>query len=160
VIKEVLDPVQDRLLLTLADVGSGRVPSFGLGQGEVANMDTTPRVIWVPMGGPISVANKNGGDGMRNPGALWHRTVQVNAHIWADDVTEAEVLANHLVAALHWVAVGSYAVTSETWDTKGTTDEGVLLVLEIQLRMPFTRESIGSVRPNLIPPLTTHIEAQ
>ena len=157
-IQEVLDAVQAQLLGTLTALGLP-IPSFSVGERVLAELDTTPRIVWVPRGGPVGVARKNGGDGVRYPGALWHRTVQVNAHIWHDDVASAEVLAGHLVAALHFVAVGSYAVTGETWDTRGSTSEGVVCVLECQLKMPFTREMPDIVKPTSAP-LHPHYEAQ
>jgi hypothetical protein len=157
-IQEVLDAVNAQLLAVLTDLGLP-VPTFSLGERELADLDTTPRIAWIPRGGPIAVAKKNGGDFIRHPGALWHRSVQVNAHIWHDDVASAEVLAGHLVAALHYVACGSYAVTGETWDTRGSTAEGVLCILECQLRMPFTREMPTTVQPTSAP-MTPHYEAQ
>lgn len=157
-IREVLDAVEAQFLAVLETTGE-TPPSFGLGEDKLADADVPPRVIWVPLGGRTTTATKSGGDGVRNPGALWSRTVQLNAHIWADDITAAEALAGHLVAAMHFVICGSYSVTGETWDTKGATDEGVLCIIEFQLRMPFTRERLAQVVPETIA-VTPEIEVQ
>jgi hypothetical protein len=159
VIKEDIEKIQDRLLLVLAERGIGETPSFGLGEKCIADNDTTPRIVFVPHGGPISVAKKNGGDGISNPGALWSRAVAISAHIWADSITAVEELANHLVAAIHFCCVGDYKVTGERWDTKGSTDEGAFCIVEFQLQMPFTREKLSTTRATFIG-LTKHIEVQ
>jgi hypothetical protein len=73
------------------------------------------------------------------------RDLALDVEIWSDDVDSVEELANHLVAALHARLVGSYDVTSETWDTRGETAKGQAVTLGVVLKIPFTDEPAKTV---------------
>lgn len=154
-IKQAFDEIQTQLLVVLAE-GSDPVPTFGLGEMELAQLDSTPRIIFVPHGGPIRMSRNTGAIEV---GTLWERTCRFSAHIWHDDITAAEILANHLVAAIHFCRVGCYSVVGENWDTKAYTAEGVLMTLEFQVVMLFAREGFTTVKADLPPIMTTHLEA-
>ncbi len=156
--EEVLGEVADRMVANMGALGYGEVPSFALGESELAEMGAPPRIVWVPQTGTVSRSKTAGGDFIRNPGALWSRALVIEAHIWAAGITAAEELANHLVATLHAVCVGSYSVRAESWDTKGATDDGVSCIIEFEIRMPFTRERVGSVRAETVA-ITPDMEA-
>jgi hypothetical protein len=79
----------------------------------------------------------------------------MEAHVWAlraddkndldrsKDYAAAEALANHLVAAVHTVAFGSYQAVSEDWTTAAGSAQrlGAVCVVGFDVYFPWVRET-------------------
>lgn len=143
------------------------VPKFRFGADQLRVEGKPPQITWVPTDGQIDgkivpapdtrlVANPK--DPAQAPGAaivaprpLRVRRPVIETHIWAHggdtadrrkDYTAAEVLLNHLVAAIHATAYGSYATLRESWrqSQDASSRFGIEVVLSIEIHIPITRE--------------------
>ena len=161
----VTSNINARLTATLTRLALP-IPTFRFGQDELYTQDAPPRIVWVPKRGPADGKLKPAADHPSqfsgdptdhtpvNPRPLWRRRVGFEAHVWAlrdnatvdlareKDYTAAEVLANHLVAAIHDEMYGSYAVTSEDWSTQQASKQrlGAVVVVGVELEMAWARE--------------------
>lgn len=176
-IVEVLALVEQQLRVTLQWLHKP-VPIFGFGEQALAVEEAPPRIVWVPRNGPVGAPDALGGgtnatrlgDGANTPSPLWGRRLKVDAHIWAAgnitvfqqdqqkaDVSAAERLGRHLVAALHAQLYGSYSIVSEAWDTSAVSNLGVVWILGIVIGMPFIRENDTFSQPLNDFPITPQI---
>jgi len=148
VIKEVTDFVEGKLLETLDDAGVER-PSFGFGARALSDADAPPRITWVPVRGNHDKARAAAADQKQTPKHIWTRHVVIEAHIWADCETTAEVLMGHLVATLQQnLGSAPYSMVGEEWaasDTAGSA--GIKLVVGIQFHLPLVTETLPLVKP-------------
>lgn len=141
--------VRDQLLVNLAALGAeGAPPSFGVGAAKLDRQDSPPRIVFVPTNGHAGKDRVGAGrsTGFDNPKNLWTRHVRIEAHVWADTITETETLANHLIATVEEVHGTKWSVLGEEWDTKGTTYEGNMTIVTFEARMPWTRELLPMVK--------------
>lgn len=99
-----------------------------------------PRVSFDVDGMTESFGGPAGAGIAGQPRALWMRTASVEAEIWGKDQEATEKLLNHLVAALHEAAAGSYAIRAGKWRRGGESALGVGYVLVFELLVPITRE--------------------
>jgi len=125
---EIFKAIQGQIADVLSATG-GKVPNFGFGKEGVPQSSAPPRIVFIPVAGPASPPDSRGGETR----ALWKRKVHVEFHVWERDISAAEALCNHLVAAIHFVMPGSYAMVGEAWDTDGISHFGLLCVLTAQL---------------------------
>lgn len=146
----VLNAVQDQVTAVLGSLGE-KLPNFGFGLAAKFKYEATPRVTWIPMNGPHKPAQQRGDIGNTNPRQLWTRQVTIQARIWHDDYDSAEALMNHIVAAIHRYAVGSYRPSGEVWDTDSAVQKGVLVALTFSIDIPLTDEPNPEVIPNHAP---------
>lgn len=132
---------QDRLTAVLTGL-SLTVPTYRLGADQLAIEDAPPRITWVPTTEAILGPHAQGGDGVSNPRPLKSRHATVQAHVWGDDIPATEVLAGHLVAAIHDVAHGVERGIRADWTVgqAAANRRGWLYVLEWEIEIPFTRE--------------------
>lgn len=151
-IKEVTDAVEARLRETLTEVGyAGEMPSFGFGARALVAEDSPPRITWVPVRGRHDKTRPSTSDGKITPKHIWTRHVIVEAHIWADDETAAEVLLGHLVASLQrYIGAGGYSMVGEEWAPSDVGSDGIKLVVGIEFRMPLTTEPLALVKPTSV----------
>lgn len=119
-----------------------QMPAVKVGAQAIHAQDAPPRIVWVPGEEVIGPSEGQGGDGVVNPRPLFTRRLSLHAHIWAVDIDAAELLINHLVAAVHDVAFGAYVAKSGTWlhNAADVTAHGVVYVLTLELKIPITRE--------------------
>jgi hypothetical protein len=103
-----------------------------------------PRVVFVPTGETFVGPERAGT-------SLLTRMAGVQAHIWgagntpAEAQTATEVLLNHLVAAIHTCALGSYGLNSGRWYGGHDGEHGFVYVLDWFLKIPLTREPVATV---------------
>jgi len=162
---ETTDAINARLTDTLTRLDLA-VPTFRFGEDELNVQDSPPRIVWVPKRGPADMKFKPAPDHPSmfsgnpadktpvNPNPLWRRRLGFEAHVWAvrddaasdldrkHDYAAAEVLVNHLVAAIHDVTWGTYSMTSEDWGTAQASKQrhGVVVVVGVELELTWTRE--------------------
>lgn len=150
-IKEVTDFVEGKLLETLDDAGVER-PSFGFGARALDEADAPPRIVWVPVRGNHDKARAAAADQRQTPKHIWTRHVVMEAHIWANCETDAEVLMGHLAATLQrYVGSAASSMVGEEWapsDVAGSA--GIKLVAGFQLHLPLTTEPLKLVKPETV----------
>lgn len=145
-----------------------------LGEENLAPSMAYPGVVWVPMGGPVTVARQLGADSAMRRAAgkqatglreMAQRNVSIRVHIWDVDFTTTEVLMGHYVAAIRQALTAHpFEVTHEAWGigpspvTKEPVQNltsGSMCILTIEIRMPFTFEpnvlSAPPHHPTIIP---------
>jgi hypothetical protein len=138
---DVFNVVQAQLTETFAAFAPPlKVPKFLVAQVSRALEGDYPRIVWVPTTEVIAMADAQGGDGISNPRPLWKRSVRVEVDVWEKDIPACEVLANHLVAAIHAQMFGAYRINGAIWDTDGLVQRGFMFTLAVTFDIPFTRE--------------------
>ena len=125
----------ERQLAVYTKLAGRPSPSYGIGAKDIFNHKDTPRISWVPIGGPVLMPKARSND-FDNPRPLWQRNFQSAAYLWTADIDSVNELENHLVASLDSVFHGGYRIVSEKWDVSGDQDAGstIVLVFEVQLR--------------------------
>jgi hypothetical protein len=128
------------------------MPKMAIGLDKISHQEAPPRMVWIPQRGSVRGPHGQGGDGVINPRPLWTRHLGVLVHIWAEDsskpdgsgdVPMVEAYMQHLVAAIHDMCHGAYAVVSEDWPASiqgQTTNLGAVCLLGLELQLPLTRE--------------------
>lgn len=146
-IREVVEGCHAKLISDLEQRGRSPMPSFELGEAALATGDTFPRITWVPRSGRHDGwKSAVSADQRTNPRQLWSRLLNFEVHIWEETIEKVEELANDLVGAVHFMTGGSYQMVGEEWDTSGQSKAGVVGVFTIQIRMPFTRQELPTVK--------------
>ena len=149
-----------------------------LGEEKLAPSMAYPGVVWVPMGGPVTVVKQIGSDSAMRRAAgkqatgvreLAQRNVAIRLHVWETDFKATEILMGHYVAAMRQAFTGhTFDVTHEAWGIgpSPTTKEpvqnltsGSLCILTIEIRMPFTFEPNELSAPPHHPTITPAIPA-
>ena len=108
------------------------------GAPEVQSNDTVPRIVWIPIRERIAPPVARMGE----PGCLWVRTVQIDAHIWASTTATVEAVITDVARAFNRACKGQFAdrMISVQWDTDQKFDVfGVLAILSIEVDIPITR---------------------
>jgi hypothetical protein len=163
---ETTEAINARLADKLQRLGL-TVPTFRFGEDQLHVQEDAPRIVWVPRRGPTDANIKPAADhpsmfaggsadrSMPTVRPLWRRLLGFEVHVWAlredanvdhdlkKDVTAAEQLVNHLVAAVHEETWGSYAATSEDWTKAQASSQrrGTLVIVGVQLHLAWTREA-------------------
>jgi hypothetical protein len=133
-----------------------------LGEENLAPSAAYPGIVWVPMGGPVTVAKQTGADGPIRAGLgqqskgireIAERNVSIRLHIWDVNFKATEILYGHYVAALRLAFTAfPFRVTHEAWgigpspNTKEPVEHlksGSLCVVTIEFGMPLTAEPLG-----------------
>lgn len=109
-------------------------------RGGIDFNQAPPRIVFVPERELIGAPRGRGGDQIGQPSPLWTRRVAIKAHVWGKSQDLTEVLANHLVAAMHELLHGSYQLAGAEWLGGKVSDHGFVYVLDWSLEVPFTRE--------------------
>lgn len=114
-----------------------------MGRAELVRHERAPRIVFVPVGGPVGPATEIG---RRDIGGLSTRTLHERAlkceiYCWGRDFAEAEQLLENTVVAIQRSVLGSYELGAETWVTEtedGQADlqYGALVMLEATLVLP------------------------
>lgn len=158
-IQACFDAVEARLLAVVGESGE-KLPNMGLGEKAKFRSEAPPRIVWVPLRGPVRRARQAGGDQLSNPNQLWERELHSEARIWHEDIPQVEVLANHFIAALHDVlSSGAHKIVAEDWNTSGDLQRGVQMVLTFSVLLPFTDEPSPTVVPTSTPVTGTMLPA-
>lgn len=148
----VIDAVNARLVEALTELGQD-IPSFGVGDGDLALQAAPPRIVWQPTKGSISPADSQGGDGIRKPRPLFKRTLGFDVNIWAEDTEAADKLMQVFCAALYEVLYGSCNITAEDWAIGGDAVSilGARVVLSLTVDMPIVRLVDATATINTMP---------
>jgi hypothetical protein len=138
---DVFTAVQAQATTTITALGQ-TVPVFEVGADRAMVEGAPPRVAWVPATETIRGPHAQGGDGVKNPRPLRTRHAMVQAHIWGATIPATEILAGHIVAAIHDVCHGIHDEIRGDWTVNqaSTTRLGWLYVLDWEVQIPFTRE--------------------
>ena len=122
---------------------------IGYATGRLAEKENAdyPRIVWIPVGGPITPTDNVGGR-LANAGAdriKQLRTVELNCeiHIWGQDVEQAENMLHALVASSYRLLAGSVMFGSHSWETQTQTGadysaRGQKIVMDLTLKIPIT----------------------
>jgi hypothetical protein len=149
--------VTEAIQTELAAVGVTGV-SFAFGGEHIPRLESPPRVVWVPRGGPGSAPEKSS----YNPRPLRTRNVSVEAHVWGADYAATESLLNSLLAATHRALHGSYEFTSEQWPDMNAEllAYGRVVIVSMVFRIPVTDvpvptaliQHVETTTPSILPP--------
>jgi hypothetical protein len=177
-LRTLIGLIQATLTATLAAQSPPIAPPvYRFGLDQLAIEDAPHRICWVPKRGPAdgniihaadfppTFGQAAPGVAFPTPGPLWRRKLLVEAHVWdvranpqtdpdtSKDYDVTEALSNHLVAAIHEVTFGSYAMASEDWTTvQGSAQRlGIVNVLGIVMYLPWTRERDATAQVLTIP---------
>lgn len=145
---DVFTAVEETLKTTLKDLVAAdmipptKPPKFEVGAVSRAREGDYPRIVWVPTSESFTAPDSQGGefDRIRNPRPLWKRKSRVEADVWGKDIADCEVIANHLVAAVHTCGVGAYGPQAAQWSTSSVIQRGCVYTLAFVFDIPFTRE--------------------
>lgn len=157
-IVETCEGIQAKLTETLGLLGE-EPPSFGIGKAALDAAESPPRITFVPRGGQVDGRVTAGSDGNLTQRQLLTRHLQVDVHVWADDITAVEVLAGHLVAAAKFMGGTSLKGVSESWDTENEIKDGEKAVFSFVIEMPFASAPRQLVEATAVA-ITGNIEAQ
>jgi hypothetical protein len=149
-----------------------------LGEEKLSPSMAYPGVVWVPMGGPVTVAKQRGADAVLRAGQgqqsigvneIAQRNVSIRIHIWDEDFTATETLMGHYLAALRLAFTGHpFSAVHEAWgigpspvtkEPVANLKSGTLCILTIELRMPFIAEPLGVSAPPHHPTIIPQIPA-
>lgn len=110
--------------------------------------ESPPRVVLAPVRG-------TSGSGGR-AGALWVRSVSVEASLWGEDIGMCEELQVVVVNAARSAAAAAMDLGGETWHLGGINDRGVEMIFEMSFQIPIERrETITRFLP--LDPMTTQL---
>lgn len=145
-IREVCTAVNEKLMATLSAMGVSPLPSFGVGKRALVDAGAPPRVTWVPTRGPHD--GKGLGKGMgSNPRALSIRHLQIEAHVWGEDIDSTEELSRQLVAAIQSSGLATvFKSVGEVWDTESNTQAGELCIVTFEVELPLVDNALPTVR--------------
>lgn len=155
-VRAVYQAMQDKLVPIIAGLGQ-KIPNFQFGDAAASRIEAPPRIIWVPHQGTVSGPGQRGGDDVGNPRALWRRDLRVEAHVWgagedADSSYDAaEELMSHMVAALNASVGGAAKPLGERWEPVSDLDHGRLVILTLQVSVPFADEPRLTTRATSAP---------
>lgn len=135
---------------TMAAAADGDTPTLSFGAKALADQDTYPRIVWVPRGGRHDKKAFTSRDRSDNPSTLWTRHLAVDAHVFGEDETNAEIISNHMVAVLDGLLGGAYSMIGEDWNASESTADGVKVIVSFEVRMPWTREILAKVKPTSV----------
>ena len=153
---ESFEKLKAALLANLAALATAQKPSIEFGAKHLASQDAPPRIVWVPREGRHDKKDLTSQDANFAVKAIWTRHLLIDLHIWAEDETAAEVLANHIVATLEeQLTAGGYSMIGETWPESESTTAGIKMVLTFELRMPWTKERLPLVPGKTLAPRPT-----
>jgi len=132
-----------------------------LGRRELHRNDDVPRVVVIPIGGPIGATQEIGRRDLLTSAtrSLYQRELTCEVYCWAGDYEATEQLLHNVVVAMRRVALGSWQPLTERWlsdeeQTSGDVLRGHVAVLEAMLIIPIPDDI---VRPLRAPPITiTH----
>lgn len=127
-----------------------RVPSgllFHFGPASLSKEDAPPRVVWVPVAGPVEGPEKST---PINPTQILTRRCTVEAHCWGETYSLAEALAEVVWTGIHNVAVGSFTPSNEDPGIPDNLQRGWLIILNFQLLLPVSKWADPDVTPDTI----------
>lgn len=138
-------------------------PVCKLSADAISEQDSPPRIVMVPIGGPIkdSTGQAGFGEQVKRPAALKARHLRFDFHVWGKDFDESESLMNHAVAALHDMGWGADKPIHEDWQ-KGagsTARAGELVILSVEIEIPLVREPVDIATVQDFAPMTPEMEA-
>lgn len=118
--------------------------TVGIGRVELSRNVAPPRVVFVPVGGPIEMTREIGRQdiaGTDATRALYQRNLTVEAHCWGSDFGATEDLAHNVIVAMRRACLGSLLLGSESWPSQeaGTASDvnlGDECVVEMGLQIP------------------------
>lgn len=123
----------------LADPGV----AVDFGRAALVRHERPPRIMWVPVGGPVGVATEIGRQdfGGVSARAVHERAIRCEIHCWGRTFDETETLLENTVVALRRTALASYELGAETWQTESEDGQadlqyGALVILEAVLFLP------------------------
>ena len=127
---------------------------IGYATGRLAEKENAdyPRIVWIPVGGPITPTDNVGGRlATGNTQRIKQlRTVELNCevHLWGQDVEQAENMMHLLIAACYRLLVGSVVFGSHTWATQTQTGadysaRGQKIELDLTIKIPVTDSADG-----------------
>lgn len=157
-IVEVCEGIQAKLTESLGSLGEV-LPTFGLGKSGLDASETFPRIVFIPRGGQIDGRVTAGSDGVLAQRHLMTRHLQIDAHVWAENITAVEILAEQLVVAAKFMLGTSLKGVSEAWDTEGQISDGQVGVFSFTFEMPFASVPLRAVKPTTVA-ITGNIVAQ
>lgn len=141
------------------ELGDVRVV-VALGRKELVRHERPPRIVFVPVGGPVGSATEIGrrdiaGGSTRS---IHERALKCEIFCWGRDFAETEQLLQNTVVALRRTALGTYDLGEENWQTE--TEEGQadlqygdMVSLECVMHLPIVDAitPISTGAPVLIP---------
>ncbi len=111
----------------------------------------TPRYVWVPTRDKFGPAERVGG----NPRQLYTREAGVELHLWTVSVDDAETRMLAVINALHAEAATSVAFDAANWSGPSIIGRGVLLTLELRVKLPVLRATVPTAQADTIEPDTS-----
>jgi len=144
-LRAIFDEIETKLIGNMRQMGLA-LPKTGYGAKHLKRYSSPPRIVCVPDRGSNGGTLNRHGNGVTSAWALWGRNVVLQFHVWDKDDTETEVLANHLVAAIHDQCAGLYEPVGEQWLPSEDTAFGNELVLGVRFYTIWSREFIPAVQ--------------
>jgi hypothetical protein len=148
-LRAIFDSIEAAMRLKMPALNL-KVPTMGYGRQALKHMNTAPRIVCVPTRGKCGPTLNRSGRGDDTAWKLWGRNVVLNWYVWDVDETATEVLANHLVAAIHDLSGGYYEPVGEEWGESQDTKLGDEVIVGISFYTTWSREFLPTVdKPNM-----------
>lgn len=152
-----LGAIVDEFELVLADPAV----RVDLGRKELHRNNAPPRVIFIPIGGPIEMTKEIGRQDLTVGTAsrqLNQRNLSCELHCWGESIEQAEQIMHNAIATMHAAVLGSYLPSGERWLSDeelkaGDVNLGAVVVLDVVIQIPVMAGTQALVRPSSI----THV---
>lgn len=154
-LSDIFDALETKLTASLRANGE-QVPTFKRGLSGAAEFKSKPSIVLVPIKGDASPARASGSvvsDGAggyvtkADPPAMWERSLQVGARIYADDIDACNEMAERLIEAAQDAFEGGCRVEGEEWDTSNKLAQGEILVVFFRFAARWERRPLVIVQP-------------
>lgn len=173
----IFEFLDEQVTIQLTELGVP-VPFHKLGEEHmIREGQEFPMIVWVPIGGPITVARQLAADKQLDPTAdgsprirqIGTRQETIHVHLWHQTLKDTETLLGHYVAMIRPLLTAfSFRVTGTAWsvttrppgnDTGTDVATGTKCVLAMELDIPLTLEPSWISAPPHHPTITPVIPA-
>lgn len=118
---------------TLLTVAHPDIQFGGLGVSEVDEGGAWPRVVWLVPTVAHAAAEKSKPAGRSTAVQILTRGVNVEAHLWCEDLEQLEQLIDDTIAAVHDVSHGSVLFGGEEWPEDDAVEDGLRAIVRFRI---------------------------
>jgi hypothetical protein len=122
-----------------------------IGADKAQKHGSPPRWVWIPTRDRFGPAERAGG----RQRALFTRLCGVELQIWGTSLADTEARLHNTIAALHLEGATSVQLEAAHWEPQSVQERGVLVVLQLTIKVPVTAAAAAVVQATQVGPDNT-----
>jgi hypothetical protein len=144
VISNLIEAVRIRL-------GIAAPTHWEIGEDKAQKHGSPPRWVWIPRRDRFGPAERIGGANR----VLLTRICGVELQIWGANLADTETRLHDTITALHLEGATSVQLEQADWEPQSVQERGVLVVLQLSIKVPVLRPAAETVNVEAVAPDNT-----